>query len=256
MNSTYKLIFFFTIFLFFYGAQNSFTQIVNIENKRLSAKKQGVSGSIDLSLNYTVNSKTLLQLGSKLKLAHLKNRHYTMLLGDHSLVKSGNQSFINKGFEHIRYNYTLKDSGRIVYELYEQVQFNKIQRINLRVLLGTGFRFLLINQKNYQLNLGTGFMGEYEELSSLAISQDVLSANYISFDGQFTPNFGLNSIAYFQPKLIDYGNYRFSNETHLRFRINKYLTFKVIYGLTHDSRTIENVRKTNYLIKNTLSFNF
>lgn len=238
------------------GSNSAFTQIVNIENKRLSAKKEGFSGSVDLNLNYTVNSKTLLQLGSKLKVAHKKKRHYTMLLGDHSIVKSGDQSFINKGFEHIRYNYTLKDSGRFVYEIYQQGQFNKVQRINLRLLLGSGFRFLLIDKKNYQVNLGVGVMGEYEELSNLAVSQDILSANYFSFDGQFSPSVGLNSITYFQPKLIDRGNYRLSNETNLRFRINKYLTFKVIYAITHDSRDIEGVRKTNYAIKNALSFNF
>lgn len=231
-------------------------QIVNIENKRLSAKKEGFSGGLDLNLNYTVNTKSLFQIGSKLKLAHLKQKHYSLILVDHALVRSNDESFINKGFEHIRYNYTLKDSGRVVYEAYQQGQFNKIQRINLRMLLGTGFRFLLIDQKNYQLNIGTGFMGEYEELTTGEISNDVLSANYVSFDGQFTPDFGLNSIVYFQPKLVDFGFYRLSNETSLRLRINKYLSFKVVYTLTHDNRDMEGVRKTNYAIKNTLSFNF
>ncbi len=232
------------------------SQIVNIENQRLSAKKEGFSGSVELNLNYTVNTKNLLQLGSNLKIAHKKQRHYTMLIGDHSLVRSDDESFINNGFEHVRYNYTLKDSGRIVYEAYQQGQFNKVQRINLRILVGTGFRFLLIDQQNYQLNLGAGLMGEYEELSTDEISRDILSANYISFDAQFSESIGLNSITYFQPKLVDFGNYRLSNETHLRFRINKYLTFKMIYSLTHDSRNIEDVRKTNYSVRNAVSFNF
>ena len=242
-------------FLCFFSFQLK-AQIVNIENKRLSAKKQGFSGSVDLNLNYTVNTKTLLQLGSKLRVAHLNKRHYTFILGDQSIVKSGEESFINKGFEHLRYNYTLKDSGKVSFELYQQGQFNKVQRINLRLLLGTGFRFSVIDTKNYQLNLGTGFMGEYEELTNGAISSDILSANYVSIDAQFSPSVGLNSITYFQPKLIDWGNYRLANETNVRFRINKYLTFKVIYSLTHDSRDIEGVRKTNYAIKNALSFNF
>lgn len=233
-----------------------FSQIVNIENKRLSAKKEGFSGSADFHLNYTLNTKSLFQVGNRLKLAHLKNRHYTLLLTDQTLVKSGEESFINKGFEHIRYNYTLKDSGRVVYEAYQQGQFNKVQRIRMRLLLGTGFRFLLVDQEKYQMNIGTGFMGEYEELTNDGISQDVLSANYISFDGQFTESFGMNAITYFQPKLIDFGNYRLSTEISLRFRVNKFLSFKTVYALTHDSRDIEGVRKTNYYIKNTLSFNF
>ncbi len=126
----------------------------------------------------------------------------------------------------------------------------------MRLILGSGFRFMMVNEDKYQLNLGTGFMGEYEELTASAYTIDMLSTNYLSFDGQFSENFGLNTITSFQPKLSDIGNYRLSNETTLRFRFNKFLSFKIIYALTLDSRDIEGVRKTNYYIKNTLSFNF
>jgi len=126
----------------------------------------------------------------------------------------------------------------------------------MRLILGSGFRFMMVNEDKYQLNLGTGFMGEFEELTASAYTIDMLSTNYLSFDGQFSENFGLNTITYFQPKISDIGNYRLSNETTLRFRFNKFLSFKIIYALTHDSRDIEGVRKTNYYIKNTLSFNF
>ena len=231
-------------------------QIVNIENKRLSAKKDGLAGSADFHLNYTLNTKALLQVGNRLKLAYNKKRHYLLLLTDQTLVKSGDDSFINKGFEHLRYNYTLKDSGRVIFEAFQQGQFNKVQRISMRLLLGSGLRFMMVDKDKYQLNLGTGFMGEYEELTASAYTIDMLSTNYVSFDGQFSENFGLNTITYFQPKLSDIGNYRLSNETSLRFRFNKFLSFKIIYALTHDSRDIAGVRKTNYYIKNTLSFNF
>lgn len=247
---------FIVIFCILFTTSPLLSQIVNVENQRLSAKKEGFSGSIDGNLNYSVNTKSLLQFGSRLSVAYLKKRQYLLLLGDHSLVRSGDESFINRGFQHLRYNYTLKDSGRVIYEAYQQVQFNKVQRINSRLLIGTGFRFMLIDQKNYQFNIGIGLMGEYEDLTDAGVSADLLSANYLSFDGQFTPNIGLNSITYMQPKLIDRGNYRLSNETTVRLKINSRLTVKVIYSLAHDSRSIEGVRKTNYAIKNALSFNF
>jgi len=42
-------------------------------------------------------------------------KHYFMLLTNHSLVKSdGSGEFVNKGFEHLRYNFSLKDSGKVV----------------------------------------------------------------------------------------------------------------------------------------------
>ncbi|MCG8574707.1 MAG: DUF481 domain-containing protein [Flavobacteriales bacterium] len=243
------------LWLFLLISYSGFSQIVNIENKRLE-KKEGFSGNIDLNLNFIMNTKQLLQIGDKLKVAYTKRKSHLLLITDHSFIKSEGQDFVNRGYEHVRFNYTLKDSGRIDYEVFQQGQFNKIQKINLRLLLGTGFRLNLVRQKKYDMNFGTGFMGEYEELIDNGISRDVLSSSYLSFDAQFTPSFGFNTITYFQPKLIDFGNYRLANESYIRLKINKYLTFKVIYSLAHDSRNIPDVRKTNYTLKNTLSFKF
>ena len=235
---------------------SAFTQIVNIENKRLTGNKQGFNGSAELNFNFTMNSKQLLQIGDKIQLGYIKKKHQFLVVTDHSFVKSEGDDFVNRGFQHLRYNYVFKDSGKVSVEAFQQGQFNKIQKINLRFLIGTGMRLNLIDQKNYQLNVGTGLMGEYEELIDVGISKDILSTSYLSFDGQFNESIGLNTISYFQPKIIDYGNYRFSNETSVRFMVNKYLTFKLVYSLTHDSRDIFEVRKTNYIIKNTLQIKF
>ncbi|MFT4602049.1 MAG: putative salt-induced outer membrane protein YdiY [Arenicella sp.] len=235
---------------------SSYGQIVNIENKRLSENKQGFTGSIDLNLNFTMNAKELFQIGDKLRIGYLRGQHHGLVVTDHSFVKSKDDSFINQGYEHLRYNYRLTDSSKVSFEAFQQGQFNKIQKINLRLLLGTGFRFNLIDQENYQLSAGTGFMGEYEELIDNGSSADILSTSYVSFDGQFSESVGMNTITYLQPKILNAGFYRFSNETYFRFKINKYLSFKLVYSITHDNRDIEGIRKTNYTLRNTLSFNF
>ncbi|MBI3135510.1 MAG: DUF481 domain-containing protein [Bacteroidetes bacterium] len=245
--------FIFTLILF---TQLVYGQIVNIENMRLATKKEGLTGSVDLSLNFTMNTVQFLQIGDRVRLAYSKHRHYVLLLTDHSFMQTKDVSIVNLGFEHLRYNYAFKDSGAVILEVFEQAQFNKIQKINLRLLAGTGLRFHLLDKEHYQLNLGTGFMAEYEELIDYGISNDILSNSYVSFDGQFTEHVGMNVITYFQPKLIDFGNYRVANETQLRFIINKHLTYRVIYSLSHDSRDIPDVRKTNYTFRNALSFTF
>jgi len=247
-------ILFFSISLLTGGS--TYGQIVNIENMRLANKQEGFTGSIDLNLNFTMNTVQLLQIGDRLRIGYNKKRHHVLLLTDHSFIKTKDVSIVNLGFEHVRYNYAFKDSGKFQLEVYQQAQFNKIQKINLRFLLGTGLRFHVLDQKNYQLNFGTGFMAEYEELIDYGISRDILSNSYFSFDGQFSEHIGMNNIMYFQPKLIDFGNYRLSNETQIRFMINKRLTYKIIYSLTHDSRDIQDVRKTNYTFRNALSFTF
>ncbi|MBK6950811.1 MAG: DUF481 domain-containing protein [Crocinitomicaceae bacterium] len=246
----------FILLLFFLLDFISKAQIVNVENMRLATKNEGFTGSIDLSLNFTMNSVQLLQIGDRARIGYKKKKHQILLLTDHSLIRTNSLSIVNLGFEHVRYNYTFKDSGIVILELFEQAQFNKIQKINLRLLGGVGLRLHLLDQQHYQLNIGTGFMAEYEELIDYGISNDILSNNYISFDGQFSEHIGMNVITYFQPKLIDFGNYRLSNETQLRFIINKHLTYRIIYSLSHDSRDIPDVRKTNYTFRNALSFTF
>ncbi|MBK6525394.1 MAG: DUF481 domain-containing protein [Crocinitomicaceae bacterium] len=246
----------FILLLFFLLDFISKAQIVNVENMRLATKNEGFTGSIDLSLNFTMNSVQLLQIGDRARIGYKKKKHQILLLTDHSLIRTNSLSIVNLGFEHVRYNYTFKDSGIVILELFEQAQFNKIQKINLRLLGGVGLRLHLLDQQHYQLNIGTGFMAEYEELIDYGISNDILSNNYISFDGQFSEHIGMNVITYFQPKLIDFGNYRLSNETQIRFIINKHLTYRIIYSLSHDSRDIPDVRKTNYTFRNALSFTF
>ncbi|MFD1553381.1 hypothetical protein DNU06_06865 [Putridiphycobacter roseus] len=248
-----KYLFFFSLFV---SHLTVFSQIVNIENKRLTDNKQGFSGSAELNFNFTMNTVQLLQIGDKVQLGYVKKKHQFLIVTDHSFVKSEGDNFVNKGFQHFRYNYVFKDSGNVSFEAFQQGQFNKIQKINLRLLAGVGLRLNLVNEEKYQLSIGSGMMGEYEELLDVGSSTDVLSTSYLSFDGQFNETVGINTIAYYQPKLIDYGNYRFSSETALRFKINEYLSFLLIYSLTHDSRNIADVRKTNYVLKNTLRVSF
>lgn len=234
----------------------SFGQIVNIENKRLTDNKQGFSGRADVNFNFIMNTRQLLQIGGRSRLMYLKKRNQFLIVGDQSFVKAEGADFVNRGFQHFRYNYQLKDSSRFYFEAFQQSQFNRIQRIDFRHLLGSGIRYDVIDTKHYQLSLGTGAMWEYEELVGGLISRDFLSTSFLSFDGQFNPSVGLNFISYFQPKITNAGDFRLSNETSIRFKINKYLSFRMIYMLMHDTRDIEGVRKTNYTFRNALQIKF
>lgn len=244
------------LFILLFFSFSSFSQIVNIENQRFTAREEGIHGRAELNFNLTMNSKQFLQIGDKIQLGYSKKKHHVMLLVDHAFIKSEGDNFVNRGFEHIRYNYNFKDTGRVIFEAFQQSQFNKIQKINLRLILGTALRFQLVDQDKFQLSFGTGFMGEYEEMIDFGVSRDILSTSYLSADVELNSSIGFNTISYFQPKLINFGHYRFSNETSVRFKINKYLNFKIVYSLTHDSRNIPDVRKTNYVLNNTIQVVF
>ncbi len=88
----------FILLLFFLLDFISKAQIVNVENMRLATKNEGFTGSIDLSLNFTMNSVQLLQIGDRARIGYKKKKHQILLLTDHSLIRTNSLSIVNLGF--------------------------------------------------------------------------------------------------------------------------------------------------------------
>jgi putative salt-induced outer membrane protein YdiY len=233
-------------------------QIVNIESKRLGERDEGWNGSVELGLNLIKNTKEIWQINNRIRVQHKKRKHSILLLTDFKMVKADEADFVNKGFEHIRYNLAFNDSTRkIVLELFEQAQFNKIQKIDLRILAGGGLRIKVLETDSTSISFGALGMYEHEQLiDDEGLNQDIRLSNYLSFDFQFTKTFGLNTITYFQPMVSNFQDYRLSSESALRFKISDRLTFRVIYNIINDSQPPPGVPKTNYSLKNALKFSF
>ena len=90
----------------------SFGQIINVENKRLSADKEGFVGTFDLGLNLIKNTAQILQFNNNVHLQYSKENHTYLLLNDISFVqKEGEEDWLNKGYQHFRYIYQNKKLG-------------------------------------------------------------------------------------------------------------------------------------------------
>lgn len=242
--------------LIIFSFQTSHSQIVNIENKRLYAQAEGWDGNVGLNLSIIKNTNLIYQVGGRFRIQYHKDRHTALWLSEINFVKAGESDFLNNGFEHLRYNYELQDSGRLVFEAFRQMQYNKVQKIRLRSLYGAGLRYNLINRDSAQVNIGCLPMVEFEDLTTNENNRHLRMSSYLSFDFQLSKSFGINSITYYQPDIGNFKDFRMSNETSLRTKITEQLDLRIVFRVTYDEEPPIDVPQNTVFLLNSISFKF
>lgn len=242
-------------FFFLLATLNASAQVINTEKKRLNQSEEGWAGNIDTGLSLIRNTREIFQLTNKVHVQYRKRRHTLLLLNDFSLMSVNRDRLLNKGFQHIRYNFEKRPY--LIPEAFVQAQYNQIWKIDVRILAGGGPRFRLHHTDSSYLYMGTLVMYEYEEVNQGAeYNRDVRFSGYVSGGYQFKPWVGVEHITYFQPRVDDLSDFRLSSETALRFALTSRLAFHTTFKLSYDSRPPDDLQTTFYSWINGLSFGF
>ena len=153
-------------------------------------------------------------------------RHLALFVNDLGFERSGGQSFVNQGSQHLRYNYKLLEN--ITWEAFVQSQYNSIAKIQFRGLTGIGPRLKLLGLEKYRLYVGTLVMYEHEELDeeTLIINRDWRASSYLSLSFFPTDNITFVSTTYYQPVLNDFKDYRIASENSFVLGIFEKLSLK------------------------------
>ncbi|MBW7868406.1 MAG: DUF481 domain-containing protein [Brumimicrobium sp.] len=180
-----------------------FTQVVNIENRRLGDGSYGFSGALDLSfsaqkqkdvlmsLNFkpmiqykfnwrekknsseTSNSKDSLQKDASQVKNEKEYKHLLLLINDLTYTAAKGVKYSDFGMSHLRYSYRIAHSVW-EWESYSQIQYNKLLLQKVRYILGTGLRVGIFDIKpkegqyiNRQIRMfaGSSVFYEYEEIN-------------------------------------------------------------------------------------------
>ena len=245
------------LFIFIFIVQFINAQVVNIEKKR-KGNSDGFTGKVALAFSATDNGKQILQLVNNIDLQYKKGANTFILLNNVSFMTADEEELINSGFQHLRYNYTVKDSSFLILETFVQHQYNPVKLLAKRFLFGIGPRFRIVNYDKFSFFIGVLPMYEYEQLSDELETQTELIRldNYISLNFQVSDNISFGNITYYQPDFENFENYRVSSETSFNFKITDALKFKISYQTTFDSDPPEDVTGLFYKFKNTLSYHF
>lgn len=232
------------------------SQILNAESLRKVTDTSGFSGaaSLDFSIKRDVNA--YFGLSSSTQVQYKMNNHLVLLKNDIELKNIEGNKFENAGISHLRYNY--KFHPRIAWEVFTQAQYNKVSKIDFRGLLGTGPRFKLTTSEKYKFYLGSQIMYEYEELNdgSTPIHRDFRSTSYLSFSLYPTKTLSIVSTTYFQPRLKEFGDYRFSNQSSLLIDLFKNFAFKTTYTFIYDKTPAVGIPNSQYNLSSGIVYSF
>jgi len=221
-------------------------QILNVEKRRGEVEKNGWQGNLDFSAKYTQNTLSIFELYNKSTVNYKKDSVVYLILTDLKLIKKNSEDLINNGVIHLRRTEELKNNSAIKSEFFSQLQFNGVQKIKQRFLLGVAARLKLVGNDTLNFNISLGGMYEYEETTLETFHHALRLTSYTSFNWNIKDKWSLQFINYYQPKINKLNDYRLSNETSLSYQLTKDFSMVGIYNLLYDSNPVAEIPNTIY----------
>jgi len=220
-------------------------QIVNMESQRYHTDTTGWSGSLGGDFALTNYGQKVFAVNANAHVQYQSAKSLYLLLGSYGFLKGDQQSFIDYGFLHFRYNYKL---GKVVrLEAFTQVQQNAVTKIQSRFLIGAGLRFKIWHSQKFHLYFGSLPMYEIEkETDRPQAIHDWRSSNYLSFT--FLPNkqTEFTSTTYYQPVLFNISDYRLLNQTLFKIKAGKKLSLVLNWNYQYDASPAAGVPTDTY----------
>ena len=236
---------------------STIAQLVNIEKLRKYGF-DGWQGNVELSGNFKDNDKKIVQLKNQLDLQFFHKAHNYIFINSLSLMQVNDADLINSGFQHFRYNYTVKDSSFLTFEAFVQHQYNSIKLLQRRMLIGLGTRFRIQNSDKFVLFFAPLFMYEDEVLSDelKTETQHYKLDAYLAMSYRFNSAVSFRHITYYQPHLSMFSDYRISSESSLAFKVWKNLSFETSFSLDYDSDPPAEIQNLFYSANQKISYSF
>jgi len=245
-----------TLFIFFTSIYIGNAQFINAEALRNNKDSTGFSGTIGLNFDLVKNTKNILAFGNTIFVKYKNKKHMAFFINYLSYKKINDDDIINKGTQHLRYNYEI--TNIITWEVFAQLHYNTISKIDKRQLFGSGARFRLIKTKKYASFLGTVLMFEHEVIDAKPniTNDDFRLSTYIVFKLNPKPNFSFSSVNFYQPRIDKFNDYRLHSINTLTFNLFKNFNANMTYAIHYDAFPAGGVPNTQYEFLNGFSYTF
>lgn len=222
---------------------NLSAQVVNIESRRVDAKREGLQGYGEVWFSYLKNQNRAVSLGTRFSLVYLKQRNKYLCISDASFNQTNNTNLESSGFQHIRHNYVL--NPRWSMENFGQVFFSRQMRLYPRYTFGSGARYKVYKGDSMQVYLGGSFMFEHESLQnpreqystdrmSFYLSWVLSKHKFIKFDWMFL----------YQPRMAEFSDHRIQTELRTDIDINKRFKLRFSASILYDTNPPAGVPQT------------
>jgi hypothetical protein len=244
------------LFLFLSTGITATGQILNAESLRKVTDTSGWSGSISANFALKRNTNDFLALGSDIHVQYKQKRHLWLFKNDINFQKIEGNKFENSGITHIRYNYRFRP--RIAWEVFSQGQYNKVNLIDFRGLIGTGPRFKVSMNEKYKCYIGTLFMFEYEEVTDgiTPLQRNFRGSSYVSFSLYPSSHVIFISTTYYQPLLRSFSDYRISSQSSLVVGLFTNFSLKTTYTFVYDAVPANGIPNSQYDFRTGFAYSF
>lgn len=243
-------------FIFFFGSISASAQILNAESLRKVTDTSGWSGTASANFALKRNVNDFLVLGTDIHVQYKMNKHLILFKNDINFQKIEDDRFENSGITHVRYNYRFRP--RVAWEAFVQGQYNKVNLIDFRGLVGTGPRIKLTNSEKYKFYAGMLAMFEYEEVTDgiTPLQRNFRKSTYLSFSLYPTDNISIVSTTYYQPLVKNFSDYRLSSQNSLLVELVKNFGLKINYTFVYDAFPAVGIPNSQYDFSTGVTYSF
>ncbi|MGB4937155.1 MAG: DUF481 domain-containing protein [Ferruginibacter sp.] len=235
------------LFILFYlmVSFSSGGQIVNMENHRYVTDTVGWAGSVGGDVALSNYGQKVFSVNANAHVQFKSNKSLYLLMGEYGFLKGDDQSFVDFGFLHFRYNYKVNRILR--WEAFTQLQQNVITKIEFRYLIGTGPRLKLLETQKLKLYFGSLPMFEIEkERDRPDQIQDWRISNYLSITWLPNTQTSISSTLYYQPVLFDIADYRLLNQLSCKIAASKKVAVAIKWNYQFDASPAAGVPLETY----------
>ncbi|MDI1315761.1 DUF481 domain-containing protein [Flavobacterium sp.] len=224
-------------------------QLVNIESQRIQKDSLRFVLIADLTYNSQKNNDESLTFFSIAATTQLKSKSlkklYLLLVSSDYAIANG-QKLSNSGLFHFRYNHRINKYLKL--EAFTQMQYNQIQDLKSRTLIGAGPRLKILGEKSAKLYFGSLYMFEYEKTLDNSITKFDFHriSSYFSVSLDLPKKVGeLVSVTYYQPRLDLFTDFRISNQSSLNLNLTSKIVFSNNVNLMYDAVPPNGVTRFN-----------
>lgn len=203
--------------------------ILNTERFQL-AEVDGFHMSATLTGNGQRGNSKVVTVGTSGIAGVLQGSHWTRVIFGGRYISNEERAILDSRFVQLRYSYIVSPATRTFH--FVQAQRNETLRLRSRYLVGSGIQRSLVQSDRTDFSVGTGLMGEWEQLSHDAVepgadprSETLRVANVVVLSRDLPSGARILNILYVQPDATAPADVRVLNDLGLilplteRFRV-------------------------------------
>ncbi|WP_436515370.1 hypothetical protein [Ekhidna sp. To15] len=241
-------------------------QILKVDKGSLASDSSNYFiGVIDATFAINNRSSTVdeqnvyIGINNNVDVVYIGDKSATVFLSGLNYFKIGDGPLIYNGTAHLRQ--ILRRSAKLTPEIYGQVQFDESRNMELRWLLGGGYRWNILQKRN-SLYAGLGIFRETEQwiAGDLSVNKELWKMNsYVSADIKLTPTTNINAIVYLQSGrdgTIDQFRNRVSGQLEFKNALTEQFKVKMTSNFLLDDRPIIPLNKFIYEVYFGVEYSF